>query len=130
MRTFFLHPLGRMCLLGLCLALSPIAAHAEYGDVILNKLSEKAGMRPVIFPHWLHRIRYKCNVCHTEIGFKMRTGADDISMKAIKNGKFCGACHDNKIAWGPENCNMCHSGLPRLTTGTHGGNATGGPGKM
>jgi c(7)-type cytochrome triheme protein len=129
-RTVFLHLREGMCLLCLYIMLAPAPAHAEYGDVILNQHSEKAGMRPVIFPHWLHRIRFKCNVCHTEIGFKMRTGADDISMKDIKNGKFCGACHDSKIAWGPESCNMCHSGLPGLTTGTHGGNATGGPGKM
>ena len=87
-------------------------------------------MRPVIFPHWFHRIRFKCNVCHTEIGFKMRSGANNIYMKDIKDGKFCGACHNNKIAWGPEKCNLCHTGLPGLDSGTRGGNTTGGPGKL
>ena len=119
-----------MFFLSLLLLLAVPPASAEYGDVIINKHAEKAGMRPVIFPHWFHRIRYKCNVCHTEIGFKMRSGGNDISMAEIKNGKFCGACHNNNIAWGPEKCNLCHSGLPGLASGTRGGNATGGPGKL
>ncbi len=120
----------RMILLALFTLLAPPPASAEYGDVILNKRAEKAGVRPVIFPHWFHRIRFKCNVCHTEIGFKMRSGADDISMADIKDGKFCGACHNNRNAWGPEKCNLCHSGLPGLASGIRGGNTTGGPGKL
>ena len=103
--------------------------YAEYGDVIINKRAEKAGMRPVIFPHWFHRIRYKCTICHTDIGFKMRVGTTDVQMSDIVNGKFCGACHNNQIAWGPENCHFCHSGLSGLQSGIYGGNATDGPGK-
>jgi c(7)-type cytochrome triheme protein len=109
--------------------LTPLPVHAEYGDVIFNKRAEKEGVRPVIFSHWFHRIRFTCNVCHSEIGFKMRTGANDILMVNITNGKFCGACHNNQIAWGPENCNLCHSGLPGLKSGIRGGNTTDGPGK-
>lgn len=119
-----------MILLTLLTLLVPSAVYAEYGDVVINKRAERAGMRPVIFPHWFHRIRFKCNVCHTEIGFKMRAGANDINMADIKDGKFCGACHNNQIAWGPEKCDLCHSGLAGLTSGTSGGNATGGPGKL
>lgn len=113
----------------LLMLLAPLPARAEYGDVILNKRSENAGMRPVIFPHWFHRIRFNCVVCHTEIGFKMRVGADDMHMADIKNGKFCGACHNNQIAWGAENCHWCHSGLPGLQSGIRGGDSTDGPGK-
>jgi c(7)-type cytochrome triheme protein len=113
----------------LLVLLAPLPAHAEFGDVILNNRAEKAGMRPVIFPHWLHRIRYNCTVCHTGGGFKMRSGADDILMADINNGKFCGMCHNNHIAWGPEKCVMCHSGLPGLKSGTRGGDSTDGPGK-
>jgi c(7)-type cytochrome triheme protein len=119
----------RMILLVLLTLLVPSPVYAEYGDVVLNNRAEKAGVRPVVFPHWFHRIRFKCNVCHTEIGFKMRAGADDIHMTDIKDGKFCGACHNKQIAWGPEKCDLCHSGLAGLKTGTSGGNATGGPGK-
>ena len=116
-------------LLGLLSLLAPVPARAEYGDVILNKRAEKAGMRPVIFPHWFHRIRYNCSVCHTELGFKMRTGTSDMLMADIINGKFCGECHNSKITWGPENCHLCHSGLPGLQSGVRGGDSTDGPGK-
>jgi c(7)-type cytochrome triheme protein len=130
LQTVFRRFPERMVLLSLLTLLVPSSVFAEYGDVVLNKRSEKAGMRPVIFPHWFHRIRFKCNVCHSEIGFKMRAGANNILMADIKNGKFCGACHNNRIAWGPEKCDLCHSGLAGLSSGTVGGNATGGPGKM
>lgn len=108
---------------------APSAAHAEYGDVVLNNRAEKSGMRPVIFPHWFHRIRFRCKVCHTEVGFEMRAGANDILMADIIDGKLCGKCHNDKIAWGPQNCHLCHSGLPGLKTGIRGGDSTGGPGK-
>jgi len=116
-------------LLALLMLMAPSLAHAEYGDVVLNNRAEKSGMRPVIFPHWFHRIRFKCKVCHTEVGFEMRAGANDILMADIIDGKLCGKCHNNKIAWGPQNCHLCHSGLPGLKTGIRGGDSTGGPGK-
>jgi len=115
--------------LALLILLASFSARAEYGDVVLNNRAEKSGMRPVIFPHWFHRIRFKCKVCHTEVGFEMRAGANDILMSDIIEGKLCGKCHNNKIAWGPQNCHLCHSGLPGLKTGIRGGDSTGGPGK-
>jgi hypothetical protein len=51
------------------------ALQAEYGDVVLNRHSDKQGVRPVVFPHWFHRIRFRCKVCHQELGFKMRAGS-------------------------------------------------------
>ena len=119
----------RLILLALLALLAPAPVRAEYGDVVLNERAEKEGMRPVIFSHWFHRIRFKCSVCHGETGFKMRAGSNKISMANIKDGKFCGACHNNQIAWGPENCHLCHSGLPGLKSGIRGGSTTDGPGK-
>ena len=101
----------------------------EYGDVVINKRAEYEGVRPVIFPHWFHRIRFRCKVCHVELGFKMQAGGNDIVMSDIIDGKFCGGCHNNKIAWGPENCHLCHSGRLGLPTGVIGGDQTRGPGK-
>ena len=121
--------LGMASLLALLTLFAPLPVSAKYGDVTLNKRAEKSGVRPVIFPHWFHRIRYNCTVCHTEVGFKMRVGADDIRMADINNGKFCGVCHNDQIAWGSKNCNLCHSGLPGLPSGIRGGDATDGPGK-
>lgn len=104
-------------------------SRAEYADVVINRQAEKSGMRPVIFPHWFHRIRFRCKVCHAELGFKMRAGTNLITMTDIIDGKFCGACHNNDIAWSPENCDLCHSGKPGLTTGVFGGHETSGPGR-
>jgi c(7)-type cytochrome triheme protein len=102
---------------------------AEYGDVIFNRRSEKEGVRPVIFPHWFHRIRFRCKVCHYEFGFKMRAGANDVSMSDIIDGKFCGMCHDGEVAWSPERCDLCHSGRAGLESGIVGGHQTLGPGR-
>jgi c(7)-type cytochrome triheme protein len=106
-----------------------IPAHAEYADVVLNKRAEAAGVRPVVFPHWFHRIRFRCKVCHSELGFKMRAGSNDVLMSDIIDGKFCGMCHNDRIAWGPANCDLCHSGLPGLPSGIVGGASTAGPGR-
>lgn len=117
---------GIFCALLLALA---APAGAEYADVVINKRAEKEGMRPVVFPHWFHRIRFQCRVCHAELGFKMRVGSNDITMADIIEGKFCGACHNGDVAWSPENCDLCHSGKPGLPTGIVGGHETSGPGR-
>ena len=116
-----------LVMLGAALMVAPAAA--EYGDVVLNKHSEKEGMRPVIFPHWFHRIRFRCKVCHDELGFKMRAGANDVQMVDIANGKFCGMCHNGGIAWGADRCDLCHSGRTGLKSRIHGGDETLGPGR-
>ena len=104
-------------------------ASAEYGDIIINNYAEANEMRPVIFPHWFHRIRFRCRVCHTDLGFNMGAGSNKITMGKIINGEFCGACHNGEIAWSPQNCDLCHSGKPGLKTGVKGGHQTTGPGK-
>jgi len=106
-----------------------LESRAEYADVVINRQAEKNGMRPVVFPHWFHRIRFRCKVCHAELGFKMRAGSNTITMTDIIEGRFCGACHNNDIAWSPENCDLCHSGKPGLPTGVFGGHETSGPGR-
>jgi c(7)-type cytochrome triheme protein len=94
-------------------------AHAEYGDVVINNHSDKSGMRPVVFPHWFHRIRYRCKVCHADLGFKFKAGGNDINMVKVIDGQFCGACHNGEVAWSIENCNMCHSAKPGTPTQVH-----------
>lgn len=116
-------------LLLLSVVLVPAAiAWAEYADVVINEASEKEGMSPVIYPHWFHRIRYQCSVCHVDLGFKTRAGGNGITMEKIVNGEFCGACHNGETAWTTENCDLCHSGKPGLETGIQGGHQTSGPG--
>jgi len=119
--------LGLMLFLALIGTPPPVAA--EYADVVLNRRAEKEGVRPVVFPHWFHRIRFRCKVCHAELGFKMRVGSNDFKMADIVEGRFCGACHNGDIAWAPDRCDLCHSGKRGLPTGIVGGHETGGPGR-
>lgn len=94
-------------------------ARAEYGDVVMNEYSDDAGMRPVVFPHWFHRIRFRCKVCHGDLGFKFEAGGNGINMLKIIDGEYCGACHDGGVAWSIENCDLCHSGIPNTPTHVH-----------
>lgn len=94
-------------------------AMAEYGDVVINNYSDTAGMRPVVFPHWFHRVRFRCKVCHADLGFKFKAGGNDINMYKIIEGKYCGACHNGNVAWSVKNCILCHSGAPGTPTQVH-----------
>ncbi len=87
------------------------AALAVEGDVLFKRQGVKGGTPPAVFPHWIHRIRYKCYACHPAI-FEMKAGANKVSMDAIQGGQFCGACHNGKIEWGVTfaTCNRCHGG--------------------
>lgn len=116
-----------LLLISVILSVTTQTTKAEYADIVLNRYSEKADMRPVIFSHWFHRARFRCKVCHSELGFKMRVGSNDVKMQEIIDGKFCGMCHNGKIAWSPEYCDRCHTGKAGLKTGIKGGHSTTGP---
>jgi c(7)-type cytochrome triheme protein len=119
-------PRALVLALGLAVAI-PVAA--EYGDVVLDRNSTKQGMRAVVFPHWFHRIRFRCKVCHSELGFKMRAGANLVQMNDIIEGRFCGMCHNGQIAWTADRCDLCHSAKPGVPAGIQGSAETKGPGK-
>ncbi len=113
-----LRVLGGAMALGLLLG-GGAPSRAEFGDVIINNLSDEAGVRPVVFPHWFHRIRFNCKVCHTDLGFKYQAGGSAINMLKIIDGEFCGACHDGDMAWGAEACDLCHAAKPGTPTQVH-----------
>jgi c(7)-type cytochrome triheme protein len=119
-------PRALVLALGLAAAI-PVAA--EYADVVLDRNSSKQGMRGVVFPHWFHRIRFRCKVCHSELGFKMRAGANLVLMNDIIEGRFCGMCHNGQIAWTADRCDLCHSAKTGLPAGIQGSSETKGPGK-
>jgi c(7)-type cytochrome triheme protein len=114
----WLAPFMALLLAWLAIGFAP-PARAEYGDVVINNYSDAAGMRPVVFPHWFHRVRYRCKVCHADLGFKFKAGGNEINMVKVIDGQFCGACHNGDIAWSIENCNMCHSAKPGTPTQVH-----------
>ena len=92
---------------------------AEFGDVVINNFAEKAGMSSVVFPHWFHRIRFTCKVCHADLGFQFKAGSNEIKMVDIIEGRYCGVCHNGEVAWGVENCDLCHSAELGTKTQVH-----------
>lgn len=94
-------------------AIPPNGPFHRYGNVTMRTRAKAAGMAPVVFPHWVHRARYTCRVCHLELNFGMRRGDTGITRALYTSGKFCGACHDGTTAFtvkaGPdEQCKRCH----------------------
>lgn len=87
----------------------PPAAHA-YGNVLINRMSSKGGVTPVVFSHWAHRVNYSCRVCHFELKFEFRANQTEITEADNRDGQFCGACHNGTVAFGhtKENCSRCH----------------------
>ncbi len=105
-----------------CVLLAFMAASAAQaakkipGNLVLQRSqgSVSAEMTPPsIFPHWIHRINYRCDACHDRL-FKMELGATEISMDLMKSGKSCGACHNGKAAFEVsfQSCNRCHVSAP------------------
>jgi c(7)-type cytochrome triheme protein len=68
----------------------------NFGQVVLDNYSQKAGVLPVTFDHWLHRAKFTCRVCHIDIGFAMEAEVTEISAADNMSGYYCGACHDGK----------------------------------
>jgi c(7)-type cytochrome triheme protein len=70
-------------------------------------------MGKVTFSGEIHaKAGMKCADCHIKPKlFEMKKGADKITMAAINEGKFCGACHNGTKAFStkdPANCKKCH----------------------
>ena len=90
----------------------PPAPPAQYGNLLIDRTSGKNNVKPVAFSHWSHRMNYTCRVCHLELEFNMKVNTTEITEEANKAGRFCGACHNGKIAFGhgEGNCDKCHNG--------------------
>ncbi|HEX9019907.1 MAG TPA: c(7)-type cytochrome triheme domain-containing protein [Nitrospirota bacterium] len=101
----------------------------EYGRIVIDRYSHKAGMAPVAFNHWSHRALFTCRLCHVDIGFSMEEGGTDIRAADNKAGLYCGACHNGKMKFGSgsvfeacspkpapadaERCRKCHAPVKR-----------------
>ena len=85
-------------------ALSPSASAVPPGKT----LEFSSPMGTVHFSGKVHAdAGLKCNACHTKI-FKMKKGADKITMAAINKGQFC---HNGEKAFkanDPADCKKCH----------------------
>ncbi len=92
--------------------LPPLPPAAEYGTIVIDRSSTPNNQAPVTFSHWGHRTRHTCRVCHLELEFEMRVNATTITEEDNLQGKFCGACHNGRDAFGhtTEHCPKCHNG--------------------
>jgi len=82
----------------------------EYGRVVMNNFSEKAGYAPVVFDHWLHRSKFTCRLCHVDIAFAMKAGGTNVKASDNKKGYYCGTCHNGRMMHGDrklfESCSL------------------------
>ncbi len=87
-----------------------VAAYAVPAGKTLEFDGKGAGK--VVFDGKTHADKgNKCADCHQSGLFKMKKGADAITMKDINDGKFCGACHNGTKAFSAKdaaNCGKCH----------------------
>jgi len=72
----------------------------DYGNIILDVNSLKAGVNPVLFEHWVHRKAFTCRVCHVDLSFAMKANEGNIKAADNMKGYFCGACHNGKLSFG------------------------------
>jgi c(7)-type cytochrome triheme protein len=70
------------------------------------------GAGKVVFDGKMHADKgNKCADCHQSGLFKMKKGADVLTMKDMEAGKNCGACHNGTKAFGVKDaasCAKCH----------------------
>lgn len=103
-------------------ARAQVVSPAQYGRVVLDEYSSKAGLGPVVFDHWLHRSKFTCRLCHVDLGFAMQAQGTDVKASTIKQGFHCGACHNGKSSFNGQTvfaacsdaaptreCARCHS---------------------
>jgi len=64
----------------------------------------------VTFPHKAHTQWMGCSMCHTGI-FEMEKGKARMTMAAMGEGKFCGACHGKVAAPDIAACPACHKAM-------------------
>jgi len=82
-----------------------------YGNIIINRGTGEADIKSASFSHWSHRTKYTCTVCHLELGFNMVLNTTIITEKDNQDGRYCGACHDGRTAFGhtEAHCKKCHN---------------------
>ena len=70
------------------------------------------GAGKVVFGGKVHADKgQKCADCHQSGLFKMKKGADVLTMKDMNDGKFCGSCHNGTKAFSVKDaagCAKCH----------------------
>ena len=92
------------------LVMSRISGSNPDSSILGNATGVRTNAFPLaVFPHWVHRTRYRCKSCHMEL-FEPRNGANLITMADIAEGRACGTCHNGNTAFAANfgECERCH----------------------
>jgi c(7)-type cytochrome triheme protein len=104
MRTYFV--VAVIVIVALALSLPAFAVPS--GKIVVL---EPKGAGKVVFDGKMHADKgFKCADCHPGV-FKMKKDGDAITMKDIREGKFCGTCHNGTKAFNAKDavsCTKCH----------------------
>jgi c(7)-type cytochrome triheme protein len=85
-----------------------VAKSHEYGDVEMSQAGQNKSVMPVIFRHWTHRDKYTCRLCHVDLEFAQVAGGTGILEEDNRDGRYCGTCHNGKLAFAVTSCARCH----------------------
>ena len=86
-------------------------------DMPVYKTSESFGQgkRIVRYNHEIHTRNIKCSACHPGL-FKVKKGADKVTMADHGTSKYCFSCHDGSKAFSWNDCSRCHAQMPAPKT--------------
>ncbi|MBI2987744.1 MAG: hypothetical protein HYY45_13350 [Deltaproteobacteria bacterium] len=108
--------LSLMLLLGATLAVTGLAQTLPGLPQDLILLQREGSPAKVTFSHLSHvdQKRPDCTVCHPALFKILEKGAPAeggaIRHSEMERGRQCGACHNDKAAFGLTNCMACHRG--------------------
>ncbi|HLE42009.1 MAG TPA: cytochrome c3 family protein [Nitrospirota bacterium] len=106
----------------------PAFADSGGGEIYYSK-----PLKSVLFSHRLHvdEKGLSCDMCHTKL-FEMQAlaaqGRSDFNMNSLYKGKYCGACHNGRVAFASNTqCARCHGGVKEYEAAKKAGkiNASG-----
>ncbi len=90
-------------------------APGAYADDAPGKIlfKDTKSFAPVVFDHVQHKESgLECGDCHDGLFQKKQGSADAgnaLTMKTLRKGQFCGACHDGSRAFSVRrSCKKCH----------------------
>lgn len=88
------------------LLLEDLGAKAFQLDFFMRAKKEKFD---AWFPHSAHTEWLGCRNCHGTI---FKYASNEMSMKEMRKGEYCGACHD-EIAFDLKQCDRCHLAMKK-----------------
>src|SRR3989304_3789529 len=106
----------------------PAFADSGGGEIYYSK-----PLKSVLFSHRLHvdEKGLSCDMCHTKL-FEMQAlaaqGRSDFNMNSLYKGKYCGACHNGRVAFASNTqCARCLGGVKEYEAAKKAGkiNASG-----